>query len=145
MTRLVVDASVALKWVFPDGAEELEDAALTLLRRVGSGEITLIQPPHWLAELSAVLARKAPEPERREQAIGFFYALEPETPDSPDLYFRAADLAARLGHHLFDTLYHAVALEHEAELITADTAYFRKAGPEAANLGAIRHLGDFSG
>ena len=45
MTRLVVDASVTLKWVFPDGTEELEDAALALLRRVGAGEITLIQPP----------------------------------------------------------------------------------------------------
>jgi len=145
VTRLVVDASVALKWAFPDGTEELENAALALLRPFVSGEITLIQPPHWLAEVSAVLARKAPEPEKREQAIGFFYALEAEIPDSPILYLRAADLAARLEHHLFDTLYHAVALEYEAELVTADTNYFRKAGPEGGNLGAIRHLEEFPG
>jgi hypothetical protein len=31
-------------------------------------------------------------------------------------------------HHLFDTLYHAVALEHEdALLVTADDRYYRKA------------------
>jgi predicted nucleic acid-binding protein len=142
VTALVVDASVALKWAFPDGTEELEDAALPLLHRFVVGDLRLIQPPHWLAEVSAVLARKAPGPGEREQAIGFFYALEPETPDSPALYLRAADLAARLDHHLFDTLYHAVALEHGVQLITADTAYFHKAGPEGANLGAIQHLAD---
>ena len=32
-----------------------------------------------------------------------------------------------LDHHLFDTLYHAVALEEGAMLVTADTAYFAKA------------------
>lgn len=142
MTARVVDASVALKWAFPDGAEELEGAALTLLHQFIAGDVSLIQPPHWLAEVSAVLARKAPGPEEREQAIGFFYALEAEIPDSPAFYLRAADLAVQLEHHLFDTLYHAVALEHGAQLITADTAYFRKAGPEGANLGSIRHLAD---
>lgn len=145
MTRMVVDASVALKWAFPNGADELEEAALTLLRRIGSGEIALVQPPHWLAEISAVLARKAPSPEKREQALGYYFALEAETQHSLTLYLRAADLAARLEHHLFDTLYHAVALEHEAVLITADTNYFRKAGPEGANLGAIRSLAGLPG
>jgi len=143
VTTLVVDASVALKWAFPDGTEELEGAASTLLHQFTAGDLSLIQPPHWLAEVSAVLARKAPGPAEREQAIGFFYALEADTMDSPAPYLRAADLAARLGHHLFDTLYHAVALEHGARLVTADTAYFRKAGPEGANLGAIQHLAEW--
>lgn len=143
--RLVVDASVALKWVFPDATEELEGPALAILSRVGSGEIHLVQPPHWLAEVSAVLARKAPDPPARDQAVGFFYALEPETPDSPEMYLHAADLAVRLDHHLFETLYHATAVETDAELVTADSAYFRKAGPDGAGLANIRHLGDFRG
>jgi hypothetical protein len=37
-------------------------------------------------------------------------------------------LSHQLGHHLFDTLYHAVALETEgAALVTADDAYRHKA------------------
>jgi predicted nucleic acid-binding protein len=50
-------------------------------------------------------------------------------------------LAIDLGHHLFDTLYHAVALESEACLVTADDRYHRKA--EA--LPGIRHLRDWHG
>ena len=39
-----------------------------------------------------------------------------------------SDLANGLNHHLFDTLYHAVALcEPDANLITADERYFLKA------------------
>lgn len=41
---------------------------------------------------------------------------------------RAARLAADLDHHLFDTLYHAVELERDATLLTADRKYVRKAG-----------------
>jgi len=43
-------------------------------------------------------------------------------------------------HHLFDTLYHAVALEEGARLVTADAAYFAK----AKDLGGIELLADFA-
>ena len=40
----------------------------------------------------------------------------------------ACDLAIRLNHHVFDTLYHAVALlTSETTLVTADRRYFDKA------------------
>ena len=41
---------------------------------------------------------------------------------------RACTLAIDTGQHLFDTLYHAVALEsEETMLITADQRYYQKA------------------
>jgi predicted nucleic acid-binding protein len=41
---------------------------------------------------------------------------------------RATQLAIETGRHLFDTLYHAVALEHDAAtLVTADERYYSKA------------------
>jgi predicted nucleic acid-binding protein len=49
-------------------------------------------------------------------------------------------MAIMLDHHLFDTLYHAVALEQGATLITADEAYFAK----AKDLGSITRLADFA-
>ena len=52
---------------------------------------------------------------------------------------RAADLSISLNHHLFDTLYHAVALEEGATLVTADAVYFGK----AKDLGGIQRLADF--
>lgn len=49
-------------------------------------------------------------------------------------------LSRRLGHHLFDTLYHAVAFEENTTLVTADERYYNK----ASVLGSIMLLGDFS-
>jgi hypothetical protein len=41
------------------------------------------------------------------------------------------DLSIRLGHHLFDTFYHAAALRTpDATLLTADRSYFDKAHDE---------------
>ena len=64
-----------------------------------------------------------------------------ETVASRAAYRRAAEISTALNHHLFDTLYHAVALEEGATLVTADEAYFTK----AKGLGAIERLADFSG
>ena len=48
--------------------------------------------------------------------------------DTPGVYLTACELARTLGQHVFDTLYHAVALETPgAMLVTADERYYRKA------------------
>lgn len=59
--------------------------------------------------------------------------------DNPETYQRANKLAIKLNHHLFDTLYHAVALEQEALLITADRKYYNK----AKNQSHIMRLSDY--
>jgi hypothetical protein len=57
-----VNASVAIKWLLPDRAGEADsDRALVLLWAVRAGTVELIQPPHWLAEATAVLARLSPD------------------------------------------------------------------------------------
>jgi predicted nucleic acid-binding protein len=43
-------------------------------------------------------------------------------------YRRAVEIAVALNHHLFDTLYHAVALEEGATLVTADEAFHQGQG-----------------
>jgi predicted nucleic acid-binding protein len=54
----------------------------------------------------------------------------------------AVRLAIETNHHLFDTLYHAVALEHEdAILVTADDRYYKK----AERHGTIAALRDWVG
>ena len=130
--RVVVDASVIVKWILPDSMREGQTGdAIALLRAIRAGRVEAIQPPHWLAEVAAVLVRLRPE--IAEPALDLLDALElPVAADVP-IYRRAARLANELGHHLFDTLYHAVALEREALLVTADAHYRRK----AQRLGAI--------
>ena len=60
----------------------------------------------------------------------------------PLVFTRAAQIAVETGQHLFDTLYHAVALAAEsATLITADDRYLTK----AASRGRIVALGELAG
>lgn len=85
-----------------------------------------MQPPHFLAEVSAVLAR---EKSARAQAdIANLLNVEWRVSDSAAIYAKAISLAMTLNHHLFDTLYHAVALhEPDALLVTDDVRYYNKA------------------
>lgn len=127
---VVLDASVALKWFLADAAGEDHVAqALGLLGEVASGEVKLLQPPHFVAEVAAVLARL--KPRQALDDVLDLLDIEFETADDPGIYARALELAIRHQHHVFDTLYHAVALETPgAEFITADGRYFEKARSE---------------
>ncbi len=58
MRRVVVDASVVVKWVLPTKEDEADtEKALSLLKSVRKGRLSLYQPPHWLAEVAAVIVR----------------------------------------------------------------------------------------
>lgn len=135
---LVVDASVAIKWFFADDEKEAETAvASAILKGFGDSALQLIQPPHWAAEIIAVVARKRPE--KAAAVIDLLALIEAPVDVDSGVYRLAADLAIEFNHHLFDTLYHALALERRAELVTADAHYFRKAEPK----GSIRLLADY--
>jgi len=125
--RVVADASVIVKWLLPGSELEADsDKAMALLSAVREGTIDLIQPPHWLAEVAAVLARLSPH--TVDDDVADLYAMELPVLDMPGVYLSACELARSLGQHVFDTLYHAVALETpSAMLVTADERYYRKA------------------
>jgi predicted nucleic acid-binding protein len=128
--KLVLDASVVLKWFFSQGPDEADTgAALALLKAVGEGVVSLVQPPHFVAEVAAVLVRESPQDAQR--CLRDLLDIDMQLADDPQVMARAVDLSARYTHHLFDTLYHAVALETPgAVLVTADAAYLRKAAAE---------------
>ena len=138
MSKLVVDASVAVKWFVRDPNEENDVvSAVDILVGIGKNSIEIIQPPHWIAEVTAVLARL--QPELSDDAIDLLDAMELPTRADSGIYKLASHLATKLNHHLFDTLYHALALQANATLITADHRYFRK----SVNQGSICMLADF--
>jgi predicted nucleic acid-binding protein len=133
--KLVIDASVSLKWFRIWSTEEADTGrAVAILQSLERREAAAIQPPHWKAEVLAVMARK--EPERIEGAQKLLFSIPCRDCDGASLHERAAQLSVQLKHHLFDTLYHAAVLEHEATLITADEIYFAK----ARRLGNIKLL-----
>lgn len=133
-----MDASVVVKWLLPDpAAEEGIDDAIAVLEEIKNGTLEPIQPPHWLAEAAAVITRLHPEIAR--PSIELLYAMDLPVEAGLSTYTRSVALAAELNHHVFDTLYHAVALEREATLVSADDQYCRK----ALHLGALSPLRAF--
>ncbi len=79
------------------------------------------------------------EPGVADEAIDVLDAMELPVVAEAAVYKRAASLASTLRQHVFDTLYHAVALEHGAELISADRRYYGA----AKHLGRITHLANW--
>ncbi len=125
--RFVIDASVAVKWFFPESSEKQNtEQAISILQRMGSGSFEPLQPVHWMSEVVAVFNRL--DPNIVDNAIDLLDAMEFATADGTEVYKRASAIAREARHHVFDTLYHAVALEHEVDLVTADIKYLNKAG-----------------
>jgi predicted nucleic acid-binding protein len=124
---VVVDASVILKWLLEDPTKEPDtETALALIDAVIHGKPEILQPVHWLIEVAAVAARLTPRTASAD--VELLSAMQFRTSDGPNVLLRATALAIETGHHLFDTLYHAVALEHDdAVLVTTDDRYRRKA------------------
>ena len=138
----VVDASVAVKW-FAQGdwalREDDIEPALEILKASTRGTFDFYQPPHFLAEVAAVVSRL--KPDRAQQYIDDLAQLNITWAAPTVAYGRAIELARQLDHHLFDTLYHALALSTaDAVLVTADRRYFVK----AQHLGQIVWLADYS-
>ena len=110
---------------------------MRLFDGVGRGAIELLQPPHWVAETLAVVVRQRPD--RVEEVADTLLDMDVEHPAAFNTWIRAARIADRLNHHLFDTLYHAMAMQHGATFVTADERYFAKAHA----LGGIELLSAF--
>ncbi len=124
---VVLDASVIVKWLLNDpGHEAGTEKATRLMELVANGTLNALEPPHWLAEVGAVLARQSPLTAADD--VSMLCALELAVSDDPLVLRRGTQLSIDLKQHLFDTYYHAVALETpDAILITADSRYLRAA------------------
>jgi predicted nucleic acid-binding protein len=112
---LVIDASVALKWVLDEADSKAADGLL---------DETLIAPSLWLVEAANALWRRSLRGEISQSgaqarlttlfdAPVTTLALEDDLPT-------ALELAAQLRHPVYDCLYLAAALRHDVQVVTAD-------------------------
>jgi predicted nucleic acid-binding protein len=136
---IVVDASVAVKWLLPETGA---DAAQRLL---DSGE-RLLGPALIRVEVAAAIARKSRfgemDPQDAATAVDLWFqsirdgviTLFPDEMDLPH-GFR---LALELRHPLQDCLYLALAERLGAPMFTADEKFVARAGPSHP---AVRALG----
>ncbi len=139
MSRLVLDASVVIKWLFAEQEPEGNTPqAIDLFEKIASQQVQVVQPMHWLVEVAAVVARKSPA--TAEEDIFELTRLNFDELRTSEAFAVAARLSMQLEHHLFDTLYHAVALtQPDTTLVTADMRYFHKAR-QAGSIMLLRDL-----
>ena len=125
---IVVDASVAVKWFFP---EQGSDAAQAVLL----GADKLMAPALICVEVAAAITRKVRLSEllsREAEAACdlWFRALSTGvvtlSPDQDDLP-AAVTLALQIRHPLQDCLYLALAVRNQIALITADPKFAERA------------------
>jgi predicted nucleic acid-binding protein len=116
---IVIDASVAVKWVLRETGSDAADALLD--------DYDLMAPVLWLAEAGNALWRRA--------RIGEITADEADVrlselrnapvtsrPIEPILQ-AALKLAMEIGHPIYDCLYLALALHHQTHVVTADRRF----------------------
>lgn len=122
--RLVVDASVALKWFLSEEPQARQALAIV------QGGATLIAPDFLIAEVCNAALRsvrlgrlsRAQLDEIAMTVPRFFDALV----SASRLASRAVAIAGQLDHPVYDCLYLSLAEMQEARLVTADTHLLRK-------------------
>jgi len=133
----VIDASVVVKWFLTNAENEADiPIALEILKALQNDQISVLQPIHWLAEVAAVITRLRPE--HAENVISLPYAMELPTCNDSIILNVACRLAKTYNCHLFDTLYHAVAISQDnATLVTADLAYLKKVDTRSSSFSIL--------
>jgi len=120
----VVDASVAAKWCLPGSQEPLCAEAEDLLHRYAIGQIELLAPDLFWAELGNLLWKAARagriSPETAEICLAKVQQLGLASLSSADLVSQALQVAMASERTVYDSLYVAAALAAKAELVTAD-------------------------
>ncbi len=118
---LVIDASVALKWVV---TEQGTDSAMALLDDLAAGEVALLAPEHLIGEVGNGLRKRAAQgvltPDDASQALDAIAALELTFVSGADRWFRCLRAALEWEVTTYDALYVLLAMEFDAELVTAD-------------------------
>jgi predicted nucleic acid-binding protein len=141
---LVLDASVALKWV-------LEEPDSDIARALATGAEEVLVPDFWLHEACNVCwlqVRKGVwSADEAREALGLLRAQVPPTPTGElGLHEAALELGLAVNHSTYDTLYVAFAVAVGARgVVAADGPFVRdmRRHPDPALRGMVMALGEW--
>jgi predicted nucleic acid-binding protein len=132
---VVIDASIALKWVLDEPGRDQADALL---------DDDLIAPVLWLIEAANALWRRTTlgeisVEEASERLSELANAPVASLAIEPHL-MATLTLAAELTHPIYDCLYLAVAVHHDTYVVTADRRFHAAAESRSETAGRVRLL-----
>lgn len=140
MKKIVVDASVCLKWVFN---EEDSDSARQLLKEYENGTLLLMAPSLWEYEITNALTtavrRKKISSKKSELFLQLFMQATPQIISISQHLGKVLENARNYDLSGYDSAYVTLAKESGSLLISSDRRLVEKVGnPKIAVL-----LGDF--
>ena len=120
----VIDASVAVKWVYEEpGAREARELLET--------QPNLTAPVIWRLETANALAKKQHQghlsPQEVKARLGYLAGLPIALVDDDLLLPEALGLSFELRHPVYDCLYLALALRERSRVLTADRPFVKAA------------------
>lgn len=141
--NLVIDASVAVKWLVSEPGTEKAEAVLTACRE---GKITPFAPEILVAEVAGVLWKRVMRRFLQADEALFLYQrfdrIRPVLTPISKLANRALNLALEHQHSIYDSLYVALASGNDWELLTADEKLYQTFH---ASFPKVRLLADWRG
>jgi predicted nucleic acid-binding protein len=140
VSLLVLDVSVAVKWVLPLSGP-LTTEALELLDRFAKRKVDFLVPDLFWVELGSVLWKAARTgrctPQDAEAALSALRSRNLPTISSDGLLEQTLSIALTFDRTMYDSIYVALAVQAHCDLITADE---RLANALAAHL-PVKWLG----
>lgn len=137
----IVDSSVVVKWFF---AEDLSPQAIAVRQNWLGSRLDLLAPDLILTEVSNIIWKK--------QRLGSISSLEAKdtltdllalalpTVSSQSLLWAAYNLAQKYDRTVYDSLYLALSMQMQAELITADLRLYNAV---SSKLSLVQYLGNY--
>lgn len=138
---MVVDASVAVKWVIP---EDDSPHAWRIQEKYQDEQLDIVAPYLVISEVANVLWKRVRRGdlsvEMARRACAQFLRDCPVLLDSHAVSSAALGLA--LAHHrpFYDCLYLAWALDQRCDLVTADEKFFHALGPTFSQIRLLKTL-----
>lgn len=135
---LVVDASVALKWLLPE-VDSATALALIGRRALAAPDLMMVEAANALATR---VRRRELSPLEARTSLTDLYAIQIDFVADHHLVPAALSLAADLGHPVYDCLYLALALDRSAITVTADRRFASAVNAHPYLAGRVRFLHD---
>ena len=122
MKRVVVDASVILKWVLGDRRETDHEKAMDLLDAWVDGRVEVFAPALWEYEVGNFLGRELPEQATQKMSLLRGLGIV-SLPLNEKMHALCFSWMKQNGVTFYDAAYLAAAVETGGILVTADSKF----------------------
>jgi predicted nucleic acid-binding protein len=137
MKKIVLDASIAVKWFFTESDSEI---ALKIQKKIEKGNFKVYVPQIFFFEVINVLKTKASTTtDYVKKAVKIIFSLPLKSNKVNEKLFKRANFyAQKYNLSIYDASYIALAKILNINLITADKKLFNK-----VNLDFVKFIGEF--